>query len=310
MKIGQLDNDRLPMKSACKYSDASCFRTSRLTPPPKSVKLYLYTQRKRGATQDRTMRTETPTMMHVERAYSSTLTPTRRPRSQSAPRTRLAMHRQDVVYRNSSSGFTGSTTSLSKENGIAAQPTTHNRIVINVGGRRFQTTVETLLKVPDTVLSELARSHLTLSRDQQVYEYFFDRSAIMFEDIIDYYRTGSLHFPQDACPDKVKQEMDFWKLPRSALSDSSWLRYLRQREVEYERDTIRKLLSARDAAADKKVLRVGNATAVVYDAPSFGGTISRLYHDVRVNKTSFFLNSYKDTFLSCISILFVDIFNI
>lgn len=114
------------------------------------------------------------------------------------------MQRQDtaVTHKSTLTASTSSTTSLGRET-RDVDGVTHNRVIVNVGGRRFQTAVETLLKVPDTVLSELARTHLATTRDQQIYEYYFDRSSDMFDHIVNYYRNGILHFPHIFCAAEV-----------------------------------------------------------------------------------------------------------
>uniref|UniRef100_A0A915C8D8 Potassium channel domain-containing protein n=2 Tax=Parascaris TaxID=6254 RepID=A0A915C8D8_PARUN len=49
-------------------------------------------------------------------------------------------------------------------------------------------------------------------------EYYFERSPIIFECIIDFYITGRLHRPLDVCPVRVLCELDFWRIPTQFLS--------------------------------------------------------------------------------------------
>ena len=87
------------------------------------------------------------------------------------------------------------------------------KIVLNVGGTRHETKVETLMRRPGTRLSSLAKRH----RDRTAHvgersgggggeknevvvgtkrkEYFFDRHPGVFTSIIDYYRSGRLIHP-------------------------------------------------------------------------------------------------------------------
>lgn len=84
------------------------------------------------------------------------------------------------------------------------------KIVINIGGTRHETKVETLMRRPGTRLSSLAKRHrdrMALAAERsgnggggekneggriKRKEYFFDRHPGVFTSIIDYYRSGRL----------------------------------------------------------------------------------------------------------------------
>jgi BTB/POZ domain len=66
---------------------------------------------------------------------------------------------------------------------------TDERIILNVGGKRFETQLSTLLGHPDTLLGKLAAKHVP----GQSSEYFFDRHHRSFFCILDYYRSGKLN---------------------------------------------------------------------------------------------------------------------
>lgn len=70
-------------------------------------------------------------------------------------------------------------------------------IRINVGGQVFTTTKPTLLKIPGTLLYEIATNTGNarfLPRDPKG-NFFVDRSPLMFEHILDYLRNGELYIP-------------------------------------------------------------------------------------------------------------------
>ena len=68
-----------------------------------------------------------------------------------------------------------------------------NRVVLNVGGTRFETYKNILKKIPATRLSRLTEA--LVNYDPICNEYFFDRHPGVFSQILNYYRTGKLHYP-------------------------------------------------------------------------------------------------------------------
>ena len=76
-----------------------------------------------------------------------------------------------------------------------------DKIKLVVGGMTFVTCRSTLNKYPNTKLGRLT--------DDQ---YFFDRSWIMFDSILNYYRTGLLEKPPIASDKAWNLELQFWEL--------------------------------------------------------------------------------------------------
>lgn len=62
---------------------------------------------------------------------------------------------------------------------------------------RYETYKATLKKIPATRLSRLTEA--LANYDPILNEYFFDRHPIVFAQILNYYRTGKLHYPTDVC---------------------------------------------------------------------------------------------------------------
>ena len=91
-----------------------------------------------------------------------------------------------------------------------------DKVIINVGGQRFTTLKSTLQNVSNTRLSRLSEQDMFFDRTNN--EYFFDRNPRCFESILDFYRTGNLHFMHGLCGPSIKQELDFWQ-----INEVSWL---------------------------------------------------------------------------------------
>jgi len=95
-----------------------------------------------------------------------------------------------------------------------------NRVVLNVGGIRHETYKATLKKIPATRLSRLTEA--LANYDPILNEYFFDRHPGVFAQILNYYRTGKLHYPTDVCGPLFEEELDFWGLDANQVrSDAS-----------------------------------------------------------------------------------------
>eukprot|EP01112_Ceratiomyxa_fruticulosa_P009268 TRINITY_DN2416_c0_g2_i1.p1 TRINITY_DN2416_c0_g2~~TRINITY_DN2416_c0_g2_i1.p1 ORF type:complete len:317 (-),score=54.08 TRINITY_DN2416_c0_g2_i1:90-1040(-) len=107
-------------------------------------------------------------------------------------------------------------------------PTNHShtseRVILNIGGTRFETYVQTLLKYPDTLLGVMFNErNADMLKPDSKGEYFFDRSPIYFEAILHYYRTGKLRCPPGVLPRFFEDELIFWQIPSSLAKDSETL---------------------------------------------------------------------------------------
>ncbi|GFV81591.1 potassium voltage-gated channel protein Shaw [Trichonephila clavipes] len=94
--------------------------------------------------------------------------------------------------------------------GCAMNLDAENRVVLNVGGIRHETYKTTLRKIPATRLSRLTEA--LANYDPVLNEYFFDRHPGVFGQILNYYRTGKLHYPTDVCGPLFEEELEFWGL--------------------------------------------------------------------------------------------------
>lgn len=91
-----------------------------------------------------------------------------------------------------------------------------SRITLNVGGIRFETYKATLKKIPATRLSRLTEA--LANYDPVLNEYFFDRHPGVFAQILNYYRTGKLHYPTNVCGPLFEEELEFWGLDANQVS--------------------------------------------------------------------------------------------
>jgi len=89
---------------------------------------------------------------------------------------------------------------------------------LNVGGTIFETYISTLLKYPDSLLGAMfSARNVPLAKMGGDGSYFFDRSPVCFEAILNVYRTGRLFLPTSVTTEAFAEELDYWNLPRRLL---------------------------------------------------------------------------------------------
>ncbi|VDN08403.1 unnamed protein product [Thelazia callipaeda] len=104
------------------------------------------------------------------------------------------------------------------------------RIVLNVGGTRHETHQATLKKIPATRLSRLTPALANF--DPLLNEYFFDRHPVVFAQILNYYRTGKLHYPTDVCGPLFEEELEYWGLDANQVEPCCWMTYTQHRDTQ------------------------------------------------------------------------------
>ena len=120
-----------------------------------------------------------------------------------------------------------------------------NRVTINCGGIRHETYKTTLKKIPATRLSRLTEA--LANYDPLLNEFFFDRFFFVlfianfplerfmqiycirhpgvFAQILNYYRTGKLHYPTDVCGPLFEEELEYWGLDSNQVEPCCWMTY-------------------------------------------------------------------------------------
>ncbi|VDK50326.1 unnamed protein product [Anisakis simplex] len=113
------------------------------------------------------------------------------------------------------------------------------RVILNVGGIRHETYKHTLKKIPATRLSRLTTN--LANYDPVLNEYFFDRHPGVFAQILNYYRTGKLHYPLDVCGPLFEEELKYWGLDANEVEPCCWMTYTQHRDTQEVLATLDKL---------------------------------------------------------------------
>ncbi|XP_042880554.1 potassium voltage-gated channel protein Shaw-like [Penaeus japonicus] len=128
-----------------------------------------------------------------------------------------------------------------------------NRIILNVGGIRFETYKATLKKIPATRLSRLTEA--LANYDPILNEYFFDRHPGVFAQILNYYRTGKLHYPTNVCGPLFEEELEFWGLDSNQVEPCCWMTYTIHRDTQATLAILDKLDVDTDKPSDEEIAR-------------------------------------------------------
>ena len=107
-----------------------------------------------------------------------------------------------------------------------------DRIILNVGGIRHETFKSTLRNFPDTRLAWITERDNFTDYDPEKNEYFFDRHPGVFQQIINFYRTGKLHCPSDVCGPLFEEELNFWGIDEKQMEPCCWSTYTLHREAQ------------------------------------------------------------------------------
>ncbi|XP_055011543.1 potassium voltage-gated channel subfamily D member 2-like isoform X2 [Boleophthalmus pectinirostris] len=89
-------------------------------------------------------------------------------------------------------------------------------VVLNVSGTKFQTWRTTLERYPDTLLGSTERDFFF---HEETNEYFFDRDPDIFRHVLNFYRTGKLHYPRQECISAYDEELAFFGIIPEIIGD-------------------------------------------------------------------------------------------
>ncbi|KAB0385656.1 hypothetical protein FD755_000612 [Muntiacus reevesi] len=105
-------------------------------------------------------------------------------------------------------------------------------IVLNVSGRRFQTWRTTLERYPDTLLGSTEKEFFF---NEDTKEYFFDRDPEVFRCVLNFYRTGKLHYPRYECISAYDDELAFYGILPEIIGDCCYEEYKDRKRENAER---------------------------------------------------------------------------
>ncbi|XP_076284965.1 potassium voltage-gated channel protein Shaw isoform X1 [Lasioglossum baleicum] len=176
----------------------------------------------------------------------------------------------------------------------------NDRVILNVGGIRHETYKSTLKKIPATRLSRLTEA--LANYDPVLNEYFYDRHPGVFAQVLNYYRTGKLHYPTDVCGPLFEEELDFWGLDSNQVEPCCWSTYSIHRDTKATLAILDKLDVEGEKLSDEEIARLFG-----YEEEYNRGTLSR-WQKLRPRIWALFDEPYSSVTakcIACVSILFI-----
>ena len=86
-------------------------------------------------------------------------------------------------------------------------------ISINVSGQQFLISSDTLGRYPETKLGKLVLERPTVKG------YFFESDVNTFKEVLKFYQKGKLHCPKNICFSDFCENLEYWKVDLSYLSE-------------------------------------------------------------------------------------------
>jgi len=106
------------------------------------------------------------------------------------------------------------------------------KLVINISGNKFECFRSTLEKYPNTLLGSVEKEFFF---DDDTNEYFLDRDPELFRHILNFYRTGRLHYPKNECITAYDEELSFFGIVPDLMADCCYEEYRDRKRENNER---------------------------------------------------------------------------
>jgi potassium voltage-gated channel Shal-related subfamily D protein 2 len=106
------------------------------------------------------------------------------------------------------------------------------KLSINISGQKFECWRSSLEKYPNTLLGSVEKDFFY---DDETNEYFLDRDPEMFRHILNFYRTGRLHFPKEECITAYEEELSFFGIESELMADCCTETYEEKKRENEER---------------------------------------------------------------------------
>ena len=91
----------------------------------------------------------------------------------------------------------------------------------------------------------------------------------MFAQILNYYRTGKLHYPTDVCGPLFEEELEYWGLDSNQVEPCCWMTYTQHRDTQETLTVLDTLDLDTEKPSDEEI-----AKRFGFEDEFLGGTVS------------------------------------
>ena len=77
----------------------------------------------------------------------------------------------------------------------------------------------------------------------------------MFGQILNYYRTGKLHYPTDVCGPLFEEELEYWGLDSNQVEPCCWMTYTQHRDTQETLAALDRLDLDNDKPSEEEIAR-------------------------------------------------------
>ena len=158
-----------------------------------------------------------------------------------------------------------------------------NKIILNVGGQRFETSRQTLASVPDTYLASMFSGRFELTPDVADGSYFIDRNPKHFNLVLDYLRDSGSSNTANAIASTMEEQQ-----VRELKTELAFYGLLDRMLPYYEldqigRDLLRRACSSGTADTIKRDIQtaVAQARLLIFTIGSTTPFLNEKYQDLR-----------------------------
>jgi hypothetical protein len=158
--------------------------------------------------------------------------------------------------------------SSASSNGRPDRQRRHKIVQLNVGGKHYEVSRDTLERCKGSMLASLISSNWREGNSDDSEPIFIDRNGRLFEYVLDYLRTNKVHVPLSVSRSALQEELEYFGVDAdmSQVIDMYSVRYLRVIEEKQQFHEARSLHYLREANAIKASVHLENK-AVIHRLP-------------------------------------------
>ena len=129
--------------------------------------------------------------------------------------------------------FADSETTILRRIPFSEKMMTDKQLTINVSGTHFKVWASVFDRFPDSLLGNAEIREQFYDYEKKFY--FIDRDPVLFRHVLNYYRSGKLHYPKTDCVCAVEDELSYYGISHDIITDCCYEDYRDKKHEVVER---------------------------------------------------------------------------